>query len=186
MGSDGLISRWDPFIREASLRFGIPAPWIRAVLIVESGGRTMLGEGVPITSAPGAMGLMQVMPTSWQAMQGAYTLGSDPYDPHDNILAGAAVLRALYAQYGYPGLFAAYNDGPGMLEARRQAGQMLPDETIAYVLDVARILRTGHRSARESLVGPKVVDRLSATDNAIDNESPRPIEYDDEQDSGEN
>jgi membrane-bound lytic murein transglycosylase B len=98
----------------------------------------------------GAMGLMQVMPDTWREMQQIYNLGSDPYAPHDNILAGAAVLRTLYWEYGYPGMFAAYNDGPGMIEAHRRLKQMLPSQTAAYVLDIASILRTGARNASRS------------------------------------
>ncbi|GLS35130.1 hypothetical protein GCM10010869_07180 [Mesorhizobium tianshanense] len=40
------------------------------------------------------------------------TVGPDPHDPRDNILAGAAYLRAMQDRYGFPGLFAAYNAGP--------------------------------------------------------------------------
>ena len=145
MSADMLIARWEPYIKEAAARFQIPAAWIRAVMIVESRGHTTLTEGAPITSPKGAMGLMQVMPASWQTVHDAYALGTDPYEPRSNILAGAAILRLLYTQYGYPGLFAAYNDGPGDVDARRQAGQALPDETAAYVMEIAHILRTGHR-----------------------------------------
>jgi len=59
-------------------------------------------------------------------------LGSDPYNVRDNILAGTAYLRELYNQYGYPRLFAAYNAGPGTLEAHMH-GATLPAETRNYV-----------------------------------------------------
>ncbi len=145
MGDRNLLERWNPYVDEASRRFGVPAIWIRAVMMVESGGRTMLGENQPITSSAGAMGLMQVMPQTWGQMQRQYGLGADPYDPHDNVLAGTAYLSLLYRQYGYPGLFAAYNDGPGQLEAHLRLREMLPAETMAYVLDIASILSTGVR-----------------------------------------
>ena len=58
----------------------------------ESGGMTMRG-GHPITSRAGALGLMQLMPGTWADMRGRLGLGSDPHDPHDNIIAGAAYLR---------------------------------------------------------------------------------------------
>jgi soluble lytic murein transglycosylase-like protein len=138
-----LIDRWKLFIDQASRRVGIPAIWIKAILIEESGGRTMLAENTPITSSAGAMGLMQLMPETWQQMRQIYNLGNDPYDPHDNILAGAAYLRSLYWEYGYPGLFAAYNDGPQMIEAHRKLNQMLPAETSKYIVDIAAILQTG-------------------------------------------
>jgi soluble lytic murein transglycosylase-like protein len=73
------IDQWELLIAEASLRFGIPAEWIRAVMRAERAGRTTL-EGRPITSSAGAMGLTQVMPDTYQNMRAALGLGSDPYD----------------------------------------------------------------------------------------------------------
>lgn len=140
-----LMERWTPYIQEASRRFSVNGQWIRAVMMIESGGRTMLAEGKPIVSSAGAMGLMQLMPQTWDAMRTAHGLGNDPFDPHDNVLAGAAYLRALYRQYGYPTLFAAYNDGPGMLAAHAAMNERLPAETENYVRDVASILGTGVR-----------------------------------------
>jgi soluble lytic murein transglycosylase-like protein len=145
MNAKKLIGRWKIFVEEASKRTRLPSDWIRAVLMEESGGRTMMAENTPIKSSMGAMGLMQLMPATWNEMKTIYKLGSDPNDPRDNILAGAAYLRILYWEYGYPGMFAAYNDGPGMIEAHRRLEETLPNETGMYVLDIASILRTGAR-----------------------------------------
>ncbi|HXC54923.1 MAG TPA: lytic transglycosylase domain-containing protein [Rhizomicrobium sp.] len=145
MNAHDLVARWNPLIAEASRRFAVPEPWIRAVMTVESGGRTMLGEMLPMTSSAGAMGLMQIMPETWRTMQLQYGLGTNPYDPHDNILAGTAVLSLLYRHYGYPALFAAYNDGPAALDGHVRLGEDVPPETTDYVLDIASILRTGAR-----------------------------------------
>jgi soluble lytic murein transglycosylase-like protein len=128
-----LMKRWDPLILQAAKRYAVPAAWVRAVMQAESGGRTMLGENLPMTSNMGAMGLMQLMPETYDEMRKAYRLGADPYDPHDNILAGAAYLRILRDKYGYPQMFAAYNDGPGHLEQRMMQGGLLPVETQNYV-----------------------------------------------------
>src|SRR6478752_1542731 len=65
MSSAQLLDRWDAVMMEASQRFHIPQAWIRAVIRQESGGRTMLGEGKPIVSRAGAVGLMQVMPATY-------------------------------------------------------------------------------------------------------------------------
>lgn len=124
--------RWRPIIAEASLRFGIPETWIERVMRAESGGNTML-NGRPITSRAGAMGLMQVMPGTYRAMARAHGLGPDPHSPRDNILAGTAYLRAMYDRYGYPGLFAAYNAGPGRYDQYLRSGRPLPGETRAYL-----------------------------------------------------
>ena len=113
-----LMDRWAPFIKEASRRFGVAETWIRAVMRLESGGRTALDDKKPITSHAGAMGIMQVMPETYQEMRRQHGLGADPNDPHDNVLAGTAYLSWLYGKYGYPKLFAAYNAGPGTVEAQ--------------------------------------------------------------------
>jgi soluble lytic murein transglycosylase-like protein len=129
------IDRWGAYIREASARFAIPESWIRQVIRSESGGRTMLG-GRPITSSAGAMGLMQLMPPTWAEMRSKYRLGSDPHDPRDNILAGTAYLRTMYDRFGYPGLFAAYNAGPGRYQEHLAGGRPLPAETLAYLAGI--------------------------------------------------
>ena len=147
----GLIDRWSPLITEASRRFGVSQAWIRAVIRVESGGRTSLEDGRPIISKAGAMGIMQIMPETYRDMRHQYGLGADPYDPHDNVLAGTAYLRWLYEKYGYPKMFAAYNAGPGTLEAQFAGIRQLPQETFAYVRDIARIL--GTKSAPSQLTG---------------------------------
>jgi soluble lytic murein transglycosylase-like protein len=130
------IAPWRPIIAEASARFGVPQIWIERVMRAESGGRTTL-DGRPITSRAGAMGLMQLMPGTWGQMRAAYKLGFDPYDPRDNILAGTAYLRLMYDRFGYPGLFAAYNAGPGRYAEHVYGGRRLPGETIAYLAAVA-------------------------------------------------
>jgi soluble lytic murein transglycosylase-like protein len=62
------------------------------------------------------MGLMPVMPDTYQEMRLRHGLGPDAYDPRDNILAGTAYLAEMVARYGYPWCFAAYNAGPGRLD----------------------------------------------------------------------
>lgn len=114
------------FIAEASQRFSIPERWIRAVMRAESAG------DVRAISSAGAMGLMQIMPDTWAELRTRHRLGRDPYNPRDNILAGAAYLREMYDRYGSPGFLAAYNAGPGRYE-EYLAGRPLPAETRAYV-----------------------------------------------------
>jgi soluble lytic murein transglycosylase-like protein len=140
MSAAALISRWDPDIQRASKRFKVPQGWIRSVMEAESGGRTMLSETEPINSNKGAMGLMQLMPETWREWRASLNLGRDPYEPHDNITAATAYLHALYAKYGYPAMFAAYNDGPGNLEQRMIDGGLLPAETQLYVAKIAGVV----------------------------------------------
>src|SRR3954454_24741004 len=128
---------WGPHIAEAARRFQVPERWIREVMRQESGGRQRDADGAPITSSAGAMGLMQVMPRTYDMLARRYGLGGDPYDPHDNILAGAAYIREMYSIYGSPGFLAAYNAGPDRVNAYLSGSSPLPDETLNYVASVA-------------------------------------------------
>ena len=135
---------WGPFIREAAARFGEPESWIRAVMTQESGGHQFIG-GALVTSSAGAEGLMQITPSTYAELRRRYGLGPDPYDPHDNIVAGAAYLRELYDRYGSPGFLAAYNAGPRRVDSYLATGAALPHETVLYVAAVAPNL--GRRQA---------------------------------------
>jgi soluble lytic murein transglycosylase-like protein len=137
------IGQWKPLVDKASRRVGVPVAWINAVMRVESGGRTMLSGTQRMVSAKGALGLMQVLPETYGEMRGQYRLGADPFEPEDNIQAGAAYLRWLRGKYGYPAMFAAYNAGPERVDDLLTTGKALPAETQAYVARVGAIL-DGH------------------------------------------
>jgi soluble lytic murein transglycosylase-like protein len=152
------IAQWDRYIAEASVRFGVPQDWIRRVVIVESGGRSRL-NGNPITSPAGAMGLMQLMPATWDEMRYRYGLGPDPFNPRDNVLAGAAYLRAMYNRFGYPGLFSAYDAGPGRYAEHLAFGSPLPPETRAYLAKLAGRSGTGRTVAEINHAVPNMFVR---------------------------
>jgi hypothetical protein len=122
------------FITEASKRFAVPEHWIRSVMRVESAGELRARSG------KGAMGLMQIMPQTWLELRARYDLGANPYDPRDNILAGAAYIRELYQRFGAPGFLAAYNSGPRRYENHLATGRPLPDETRDYVAILAPMI----------------------------------------------
>ncbi len=124
-------------VAEASQRFGLPEDWIYAVMRVESGGR------VSAISPAGAMGLMQLMPGTWARQRTRFSLGSDPFDPRDNIIAGTSYLREMYDRYGADGFLAAYNAGPGRYEDYARRGRPLPPETVNYVARIAPRLQSG-------------------------------------------
>ncbi|MBM9401106.1 lytic transglycosylase domain-containing protein [Gluconacetobacter azotocaptans] len=144
----------DDFVQQAARQASIPQDWVRAVLRIESGGDPHA------TSAKGAMGLMQIMPDTWRELRQDLNLGADPFDPHDNIVAGAAYLRLLHDRYGDAGFLAAYNAGPGRYDDHLATGRPLPAETRDYVASVVRLL---HQSTGDA--SPvQVRDRLAATD----------------------
>jgi hypothetical protein len=122
-------------IAAASQRFGIPEPWIRAVMRAESAGDRHA------VSHRGAMGLMQVMPATWAGLRAQHGLGADPFVPQDNVMAGTAYLREMLDRFGsVPLMLAAYNAGPRRVEAHLATGQPLPAETRAYVATLAPLL----------------------------------------------
>jgi hypothetical protein len=113
-------------LARASDRFHIPVHWLRAVMRAESGGDTRAVSG------KGAVGLMQVMPATYAELSHRYLLGPDPFDPMDNIQAGAAYLSEMLSRYGEHGFLAAYNAGPRRYEEHLH-GRPLPAETIDYI-----------------------------------------------------
>jgi soluble lytic murein transglycosylase-like protein len=113
----------------AADKYGIPRKLVRLVMEAESGSRQ---EAV---SPKGAIGLMQLMPATAQA------LGADPADPVQNVDAGARYLRDLLQKYD--GLLwhalAAYNAGPAAVD--KYNGVPPYAETILYVTKIDRQYR---------------------------------------------
>lgn len=142
---------WGPYITEASKRFDVPERWIREVMRQESGGRLFSGDGLT-TSPVGAMGLMQVMPGTYDILRARYNLSDDAYDPHNNILAGTAYIREMYDLYGSPGFLAAYNAGPGRLDDYLTRNRPLPLETRRYV----------------AAIGPYIADSFPVSRSPVD------------------
>jgi soluble lytic murein transglycosylase-like protein len=140
--NDSPLLPFAAFVTEASKRFGVPEQWIRAVMQVESSAKQRA------RSSKGAIGLMQIMPKTWTELRAHYGLGADPYDPRDNILAGAAYIRELYDRYGAPEFLAAYNAGPGRYERHLATGRPLPDETQAYVATLAPMINRARTNAQ--------------------------------------
>ena len=161
------------FITEASKRFAVPEHWIRSVMRVESAGE------VRARSRKGAMGLMQIMPQTWSDLRARYDLGADPYDPRDNILAGAAYIRELYQRFGAPGFLAAYNAGPERYENHLATDRPLPDETQEYVAKLASTVEGKQTDGKIAAVAkpstlagsPLFVVRI-ASNSTVDRPSP--------------
>jgi soluble lytic murein transglycosylase-like protein len=125
---------WSDHVAESAKRFAIPERWIRAVMQAESAG------DMRAVSPKGAMGLMQIMPATWQELRARHSLGNDPFEPRDNILAGTAYLREMLDRFGRSGFLAAYNAGPTRYEEYLAKGRPLPRETVNYVKKLTPII----------------------------------------------
>jgi hypothetical protein len=91
----------------------------------------------------------------------ARKLGADPFEPHANVLAGAAYLREMLDRYGdLSAALAAYNAGPRRVDAWRRRGASLPAETLSYVARLS--LRLGLAGAcGVPLAVPSTADRAA-------------------------
>ena len=148
-------------VSEAAQRFGIPEQWIYAVMRTESAGR------IGAVSSTGAMGLMQLMPGTWARQRTRFRLGSNPFGPRDNILAGTSYLREMYDSYGASGMLAAYNAGPGRYEDWRDRGRPLPAETRAYIAKIAPILQPGGATTIVASASPVQPVRIAWTESRL-------------------
>jgi hypothetical protein len=135
------VESFATFVAEASRRFAIPAHWIRAVMLIESGGDDRA------ISPKGAIGLMQIAPRTWVELCVRNQLGMDPFDPRDNILAGTAYLRDMHDRFGSPGFLAAYNAGPERYEQHLATARPLPPETQAYVAALTPLIDPGQNES---------------------------------------
>lgn len=118
--------------KEASEKYGISEDLLKAVAYNESRFKA------DATSYAGAMGIMQLMP------QTAKYLGvEDAYDPYDNIMGGAKLLRQLSDMYDGDEklMIAAYNAGSGNVE--KYGGVPPFEETQNYVQKVLDTLNKG-------------------------------------------
>lgn len=170
------LARWQPYIVEASQRYAVPEPWIRAVMRAESAGCTHL-NGRPTVSHAGAMGLMQIMPATWAELRQQYGFGADPHDPRENILAGVAYLREMADRFGVPGAFAAYHAGPGRYAAHVRHAAPLPAETQRYLAQVSVAAGVPDASPTDAADPPG--DRLFAITKVsltVRNEEPAPAD----------
>ncbi len=113
----------------AADKYGLPRRLVRSVISRES-------DFQPQAVSPkGAIGLMQLMPATAEA------LGADPRDPAQNVDAGTRYLRDLLEKYdgGLWHALAAYNAGPGAVD--KYQGVPPYRETINYVGKIDRDLK---------------------------------------------
>lgn len=119
--------QFDPIIADASKKYHLEAPLIKAVIKAES------DFDPNAISHKGARGLMQIMPMNYRLLN-----VENPFDPHQSINAGARYLRDMLDRYnGKLNLsLAAYNAGPGAVD--RHGGVPPYQETEEYIERVMR------------------------------------------------
>ena len=113
------------YFKEAAEKYNIDVKLLKSVAFTESGFRSNA------TSKCGAMGIMQLMPSA------AKQYGArDPYDPKQNIMAGAKILSTFLKRYDgdVEMTLAAYNAGPGNV---KKAGGV-PEYTKGYISKVLK------------------------------------------------
>ena len=122
----------DSIFKEAADKYSVPERLLKAIAYTESGFQANA------TSSAGAMGIMQLMPST----ASAYGV-SDPYDAYQNIMGGAAVLKDLLNMFqGNQSLaIAGYNAGCG--NVKKYGGVPPFTETQNYVAKVTSLMQTG-------------------------------------------
>jgi soluble lytic murein transglycosylase-like protein len=116
-----------PIVELASKTYGVPDTLITSVIRQESAGQPLAVSGA------GAKGLMQLMDGT------AKDMGvRNPFNPHENVLAGTRYLRDLLFRYGgdESKALAAYNAGPATVDKFR--GIPPYAETQNYVANVLK------------------------------------------------
>jgi soluble lytic murein transglycosylase-like protein len=131
--------RYDAYLLEAARLYQLPVELLRAVMRVES------DFDPNVVSVDGAMGLMQLMPSTADKMG-----VTDPYDPRQNILGGARFLRILANQWKGDLVLtvASYNAGPGAV--MRHRGVPPFGETRRYVNRVLQHYATYRANGSQS------------------------------------
>jgi soluble lytic murein transglycosylase-like protein len=118
---------YQPTFAAVEQQNGIPANLLYRLGYQESHFRPDIISGATRSSA-GAVGIMQLMP---QYFPGAGA------DPQADIQTAGGYLAQLYGQFGdWQLAVAAYNDGPGNVQAYLAGTKTLPLETENYVADV--------------------------------------------------
>ena len=129
------IESYDDVISEAARRNGLSSSLLKALIHVES------YFNPRAVSKKGAMGLMQIMPENLQLLN-----IKDPFDPWQNIMGGAAYLRAMLERFSgqLPLALAAYNAGPTAVEKYNDIPPF--PETQNYVQKVMRFFHLYRKS----------------------------------------
>lgn len=129
-GSSAINRDYSGFVRQAAAKYEIEPDLIHAVIKTESNGNHRA------VSSKGAMGLMQLMPST------AYDMNvANPFNPEENIEGGTKYLKQLLEKFNgdLTLALAAYNAGPKTVE---RYGSVPPiSETRQYVKKIISLVK---------------------------------------------
>ncbi len=136
-----LAGKWSPLVEQSARLAGIDPVLVAAVLHTENQG--FIDACADRVSKAGAIGPMQLMP--YTASQ---QLHVDPWDPQQNIRAGAQYLSYLVRRFGdVRQALAAYNAGPTAVDLGRAGG-----EAWTYADKVLHFMQTPAKNASGPLL----------------------------------
>ncbi|MFK0375286.1 lytic transglycosylase domain-containing protein [Pandoraea sp. NPDC090278] len=161
------LKKLAPVIAQAAQKFHVDAALLKAVIAAES------GFDSNAVSPKGAVGLMQVLPTTGERYglraDARRTVADKLTDPRTNVLTGARYLRDLQARYPdrLELVLASYNAGEGAVA--RHADQIPPyAETRDYVAAVLELYRRFNPDGADAAPGNGVI-RASGDGGKIGN-----------------
>lgn len=127
--------RFDNYMKEASKRYKVAFPLLKAMVKVES------NFNPKAVSKMGAKGLMQIMPENFKALR-----IKNPFDPRENIMAGARYIRQLLNRFNSKLrlALAAYHAGPNKVDHFKDVPPIKETEDyVRKVMKYYRIFKTG-------------------------------------------
>lgn len=151
----GEASSLDDIFNSVAAEYGVDVKLLKAVAQAESGFDTNA------VSCCGAMGIMQLMPTTAQSLE-----VEDPFDARQNITGGAKMLAYLLDDYNgnITLALAAYNAGSGSVQ--KYGGVPPYDETLGYIKKINDILGGALEHDSRTIEGAQKTNLSSAADEA--------------------
>ncbi len=142
----------DDIFNEASAKYNVDVNLLKAIAYNESRFQP------DVTSQAGAMGIMQLMPSTAKAMG-----VENAYDPYESIMGGAKLLNTLSDMFDGDTtlMIAAYNAGAGNVE--KYDGVPPFSETKAYVENVLNTLKTGVETEGITVTAQSDIDTKETT-----------------------
>lgn len=149
-GTRAMPGVYDSIIESTSSKYSVRPSIIRAVITMESNWEPRA------VSKKGAMGLMQLMPSTAEDMN-----IKNPFDPKQNIEGGTRYLRYLLDRFDedLKLALAAYNAGPSLVEKYGRIPSI--PETSKYVKNVIKI---SNKYARN---GPSKIYKIRGADGTV-------------------